>query len=420
MFELTLFSNGRIPIQNSHNRKYNQGEMHSLTGRIQPYSWGGNTFIPSLFHQPVSVVSAAEYWLGIHPGGPSQVILGQGASTSLQALINADKLRYLGKAVNACYGNLPYLLKILDVKDMLSIQVHPNKQAAEEGFKKENALAIPLTASNRNYKDDNHKPEMMVALSDFWLLHGFSSAIAEHLEAYEFLKPFAQIFQQEGIKGLYQAVMELPQEQVDALLGPHALNIIPLYEADRLSKASPDFWAARAMKTFCVDGHFDRGIFSIYLFNVLNLKPGQGIFQGAGLPHAYLEGQNIELMSNSDNVLRAGLTPKHVDIPELLDNTDFVVTVPTIITGSLNKHEQQYPCPVNDFELRSYCLKQGESLEFNVQSPSIFLMLNGKVSWKSNTSKLLTGADAFFSAPGEQLFAEAIEETNIFCASVPV
>ena len=393
--------------------------MHSLNGRIQHYTWGGNTYIPSLFHQMPDAQPCAEYWLGIHAGAPSQVMLGQGASTSLQTLINSDKARYLGKSVKDQFGNLPYLLKILDVKDMLSIQVHPNKQAAEQGFKKENALAIPLTAPNRNYKDDNHKPEMMVALSDFWLLHGFSPLIAEQLDAYAFLKGFKEIFQAEGIRGLYQQIMEMPQEAINQLIAPHINAIMPLYEANELPKTSPDFWAARAVHNFCGDGHFDRGIFSIYLFNILNLKPGEGIFQGAGLPHAYLEGQNIELMSNSDNVLRAGLTPKHVDIAELLANTAFVPTIAEIIPGSLNKTVQHYPCPIGDFSLTAYFLRAGEKMEFNVDSPSIFLMLNGQVHWKGNASAVLQGAAAFFSAPGEKLFAEATVDTNLFVAAVP-
>ena len=393
--------------------------MHSLNGRIQHYTWGGNTYIPSLFQQIPNDQPCAEYWLGIHAGAPSQVMLGQGASTSLQALINSDKTRYLGKSVKDQFGNLPYLLKILDVKDMLSIQVHPNKQAAEEGFEKENAMAIPLTAPNRNYKDDNHKPEMMVALSDFWLLHGFSPEIAAQLDAYEFLTGFKEIFQSEGIRGLYQQVMEMPQEEIDQLIAPHINAMMPLYEANELPKTSPDFWAARAVQTFCGDGHYDRGIFSIYFFNILNLKPGEGIFQGAGLPHAYLEGQNIELMSNSDNVLRAGLTPKHVDIPELLANTVFVPTIAEIIPGSLNKTVQQYPCPIGDFSLSAYFLRAGEKMEFTVDSPSIFLMLNGDVQWKGNTSAVLQGAAAFFSAPGEKLVAEAKEDTNLFWAAVP-
>lgn len=393
--------------------------MHSLKGRIQHYTWGGNTFIPSLFQQTANEQPCAEYWLGIHTGAPSQVMLGQGAFTSLQALINSDKNRYLGKSVKDQFGNLPYLLKILDVKDMLSIQVHPNKQAAEEGFEKENALGIPLSAPNRNYKDDNHKPEMMVALSDFWLLHGFSPVIATQLDTYEFLNGFKEIFQSQGIRGLYQQVMEMPQEEIDRLIAPHINTIMPLYEANELPKTSPDFWAARAVHNFCGDGHYDRGIFSIYLFNILNLKPGEGIFQGAGLPHAYLEGQNIELMSNSDNVLRAGLTPKHVDIPELLANTAFVPTIAAIIPGSLNKTVQHYPCPIGDFSLSAYFLRAGEKMEFTVDSPSIFLMLNGDVQWKGNASAVLQGAAAFFSAPGEKLFAEAKADTNLFWATVP-
>ena len=394
--------------------------MHSLIGRIQHYTWGGNTYIPSLFQQKEGEQPCAEYWLGIHAGAPSQVMLGQGASTSLQSLINSDKARYLGNAVCKRFGNLPYLLKILDVKDMLSIQVHPNKQAAEEGFDKENALAIPLNAPNRNYKDDNHKPEMMVALSDFWLLHGFSPNIDQQLDAYGFLHGFKEIFQAEGIRGIYQKVMELPQEEVDRLIAPHIQTIMPLYVANQLPKTSPDFWAARAVHNFCGDGHYDRGIFSIYLFNILNLKPGEGIFQGAGLPHAYLEGQNIELMSNSDNVLRAGLTPKHVDIPELLANTAFVPTIAEIIPGSLNKTVQHYPCPIGDFSLTAYFLSAGEKMEFTVDSPSIFLMLNGQVQWIGNTTAVLQGAASFFSAPGEILIAEAKADTNLFWATVPL
>jgi mannose-6-phosphate isomerase len=137
------------------------------------------------------------------------------------------------------------------------------------------------------------------------------------------------------------------------------------------------------------------------------------------MPHAYLEGQNIELMSNSDNVLRAGLTPKHVDIPELLANTAFVPTIAEIIPGSLNKTVQLYPCPIGDFSLTAYFLKAGEKMEFTVTSPSIFLMLNGEVQWKGNASADLEGAAAFFSTPGEKLLAEATVDTNLFWAAVP-
>ncbi|MCE2848197.1 MAG: mannose-6-phosphate isomerase, class I, partial [Chitinophagaceae bacterium] len=122
----------------------------------------------------------------------------------------------------------------------------------------------------------------------------------------------------------------------------------------------------------------------------------------------------------SDNVLRAGLTPKHVDIPELLANTAFVPTIAEIIPGSLNKTVQHYPCPIGDFSLTAYFLKAGEKMEFTVASPSIFLMLNGSVQWKGNANGVLQGAAAFFSAPGETVFAEATADTNLFWATVPL
>jgi mannose-6-phosphate isomerase len=316
------------------------------------------------------------------------------------------------------FGNLPYLLKILDVKDMLSIQVHPNKQAAEEGFRKENELTIPLTAPNRNYKDDNHKPEMMVALSDFWLLHGFSPAIDQHLDAYGFLHGFNAIFQAEGIKGLYQQVMELPQEDVDRLIAPHIEAIMPMYEAHQLPKSSPDFWAARAVHNFCGDGHFDRGIFSIYLFNILNLKPGEGIFQGAGMPHAYLEGQNIELMSNSDNVLRGGLTNKHIDVKELMNNTLFVETVPHILEGDLELSSASYKAPVDDFQLTYYLMESGQQLEIQVDKPSVILMTEGQVKWISESKEIDSfGVDAVYVHPGESIRIESCSTSRLFVAS---
>lgn len=396
--------------------------MHRIKGRIQHYAWGGKTFISGLFKQEnTENLPNAEYWLGTHPGGPSTVVLSENAFTSLTALINSDKKRYLGEYVTSQFNGLPFLLKILDVKDMLSIQVHPTKAAAEEGFKRENELGIPLTASHRNYKDENHKPEVMVALSDFWLLHGFANDISERVKNYEILVPFASDFKTGGIKGLYQKLMELTHSQVNEILQPLSNRIIPLYDMNQLSKSSPDFWAARAMQTFKnEEGNFDKGIFSIYLFNILNLKPGQGIFQGAGMPHAYLEGQNIELMSNSDNVLRAGLTPKHIDIPALLANTNFVSTIPVIIDGNLDSLLQTYDCPVPDFVLHTHCIKAGEKRELHMNAPSIVLMMGGNSMWTSNSIFKTSGIDAFFVVPGENILIESSSDTHFFVATVPI
>jgi mannose-6-phosphate isomerase len=393
--------------------------MYRIKGVIQHYDWGGNTFLPKLLNVKNSTKKPfAEYWLGVHAGGPAEVELGEGAKTSLSNLLNSDKPKHLGSAVWKRFNGLPFLLKILDVKDMLSIQVHPNKIDAEKGFIRENDLKISLEAPHRNYKDDNHKPEVMVALSEFWLLHGFVENIGDRILQYPFLQKFSSYFEQGGIKGLYKFLMELSQEQIDEILSEHAVKITDHYKNGDLDKSSPDFWAARAILNG--RGKIDRGIFSIYLFNILKMQPGEAIFQGARMPHAYLEGQNIELMANSDNVLRAGLTSKHMDIPELLANTDFVETRPSIMKGGLNGEWVSYPCPVEDFSIASLNLSSNQVKEWSLDAPSIILLLKGQGKCSGISSCLSSGTDAFFVDPGEKVSFEATENSLLFRASVPL
>lgn len=393
--------------------------MYRIKGRFQQYAWGGNTYIPSLFHQQNDEKRPfAEYWMGVHSGGNSTVLLEQGASTTLSGLINADKPKYLGKTIFEKFRKLPFLFKILDVKDMLSIQVHPTLPDAKAGFLRENESGIPLDAPNRNYKDDNHKPEIMVALSDFWLLHGFASDIHNRLEEYDFLRPYRELYVQGGLKALYEHLMEMPQEQVNDTLSDHLANIQQRYHAGQLDKISPDFWAARAAITFNTGIDIDRGIFSIYLFNILNLSPGEGIFQGAGMPHAYMEGQNIELMSNSDNVLRGGLTPKHVDVSELMRNIDFVETIPQILRGTLQDSFRQYPVPVEDFGLSYKSMETDEEWNLVIDKPAIILALEGILVWTSSNRVFdSAGCEAVFVYPGEEIKVLACSASRLFIAS---
>ena len=394
--------------------------MHRLRGRIQPYTWGGNNFIPDLFHiQTDRSTPAAEIWLGAHPGGITEIELTDGVWKSLASVIQEDKVKWLGEQVSNEFRRLPFLLKVLDVKDMLSIQVHPSKSAAEKGFALENEHGVPFDASHRNYKDDNHKPEVMIALSEFWLLHGFANDIEQRLDTYAFLAPFKKDFQEGGIKQLYKTLMELDQQQVNDILRPLALSIIQPYQEGKLDKSSPDFWAARAFENLCTDGKYDKGIFSIYLFNILRLMPGEGIFQGAGMPHAYLEGQNIELMSNSDNVLRAGLTPKHIDIPELLKNTLFNVTIPEIIKVRQGAETQHYECPVEDFAIAAYHISSSSSKTFTCSNPAIVLFTKGEAIISGNVEHNVTSAAAYYCLPGESFKMEAISDVDVVIATVP-
>jgi mannose-6-phosphate isomerase len=377
--------------------------MYQLKGKVQHYAWGGKEFIPQLLgisnteKQPF-----AEYWMGVHSLAPSVVRLTDNAYTGLHDLIRSEPRRYLGSRVVKHFHDLPFLLKILDVREMLSIQVHPSKEEAQKGFDIENTAGIPQDAPHRNYRDNNHKPEMMLALGDFWLLHGFRKEedLVVALERVGELSALIPLFESKGYKGLYQFVMEMPQEGVNTLLQPLAARILPLYHAGKLSKNDPDFWAARAMVTY--PDYFDRGIFSIYFFNLVHLKPGEAIFQGAGLPHAYLEGQNVELMSNSDNVLRGGLTPKHVDVPELMKHTQFKAVIPEIISPK-NEGEQKMEFPVRDFGLTLAAVNGAYG--FTTDGPEIMLVLEG--SGQVGNESVGKG-DSFFVTPGETIHCKGI------------
>jgi mannose-6-phosphate isomerase len=331
----------------------------------------------------------------------------------------------LGTLTAQRFGKLPYLLKILDVRDMLSIQVHPSKKNAEKEFEEENKKGIPLNAPDRNYKDDNHKPELMLALSEFWLLHGFKPAdelvtVLQHTPELRFLEP---VFVEQGYQGLYRTVMEMEPLKVNEVLQPLLDRILPAYEGNRLSKKSEDFWAARAAGTFNEPGRIDRGIFSIYLFNLVNLLPGEAIFQDAGLPHAYLEGQNVEIMANSDNVLRGGLTPKHIDVPELLKHIKFVETMPRILRRSgADGHISNFVTPAPDFELSRIGLLQDEMVTIGAHSVEIFLVLEGELKVEENKKNFFTRrkGEAFLAFDRARVSLRAGKDAIVYRAAVPL
>jgi len=395
-------------------------KVFRLQGKVQHYAWGGACFLPQLLridnpgHRPF-----AEYWLGAHDNAPAEL---EGAT--LNEYIRRHPEATLGPHTAARFGRLPYLLKILDVKDMLSIQVHPSKRNAELEFAEENRKGIALNAPDRNYKDDNHKPELMLALGDFWLLHGFKPKedLLKVLHSVPELRFLVPVFNRQGYQGVYQAIMELPQEEVNAILAPLLDRIIPLYKEGTLKKNEEHFWAARAALTYAEPGKTDRGIFSIYLFNLLNLRSGEAIFQDAGLPHAYLEGQNVEIMANSDNVLRGGLTPKHVDVPELMKHVHFEATNPRIIAGDDDPgHIAVYPTPAPDFELSKLNLLKGESLTIRAHSAEIFIVLEGSLGViEPGVSPFgRKRGDAFIAFHQAKFELKAQDDAVVYRASVP-
>ena len=391
-----------------------------ITGFIQRYEWGGVRFIPSLLGTDnPDLKPFAELWLGSHPKGMSKVHTDAG-EVDLDRLIAADPGGLLGPATAKTYHNrLPFLFKVLDVRKMLSIQAHPTKAEAEAGFRRENEEGIPPEASNRIYKDDNHKPEAMVALTDFWLLHGFKTdkAIAEILSEVSEFRALSPFFVNHDIRTLYRHIMEMPQEEVDRMLGPLQHRLQQEVRRGPVSKDHPDYWAFQAFEDYTREGHFDRGIFSIYLFNLVRLYPGEGIYQDAGIPHAYLEGVNVELMANSDNVFRGGLTPKHIDVPELLAHLGFEPVVPRVIQAvNAGQHESAYPTPAPDFALSVIDLKAGElQEEVLFRGPAIYLVLEGRVSAGNRD---YGKGEAFIAFFGAEFGIRGKEDGRLFKATV--
>ena len=400
-------------------------KVFKLRGKVQHYAWGGSSYLPAL----LSVENAgeqpfAEYWLGAHASG-SAVLEAANGGGALSDYLQEKPAERLGAYTAKRFGRLPYLLKILDVKDMLSIQVHPSKKAAEREFAAENKRGVALSAPDRNYRDDNHKPELMAALSEFWLLHGFKAeeeliGMLANTPELNFLMP---VFSVGGYQQLYKTVMEMPQEAVNETLQPLLDRILPLYHNGGLVRSEEHFWAARAALTYNSPGRADRGIFSIYFFNLLNLHPGEAIFQDAGLPHAYLEGQNVEIMANSDNVLRGGLTPKHVDVAELMKHVKFEATNPRIIVGDRAAgHITVYPTPAPDFELSRISLMAGETVGVKAHSTDIFIVMEGRLGvieegcapfsrWRGECWAALYGA---------RFELKALADTVLYRATVPV
>lgn len=379
--------------------------IFKLTGTHQHYDWGGANFIPNwLKLKQTEDKPYAEYWLGAHRSAPSLIEF-EGQWLPLDRVIDkAPKL--LGEESRAKFGDeLPYLLKILDVKQPLSIQLHPTKAEAELGFERENQLGIALNAPNRTYKDRNHKPEMMIALSDFWLLHGFrplaemKSVLAERPS----LQGLAQRIDTVGLPQVYREIMQATQAQLEKWLLPIISEKQLEYQQDKLKWDNPDYWVLYSMEAMGISSEkLDAGLLCFYLFNIVNLKKGEGIYQGAGLPHAYLRGQNIELMAASDNVIRGGLTPKFVDIPALLNTIEYREVVPKIIPAYQGEEALYlYPTPeAKDFAMQRLSFNPFDEEAFITTSASILLVMAGSLY-------IDLGEDSIHLSQGEAVFISA-------------
>jgi mannose-6-phosphate isomerase len=402
-----------------------------ITGAVQEYAWGGYEYLAALTGcQPDASRPRAELWLGAHPTAPATA-WPDGVGVPLDRLVSAAPAAVLGDRAVARFGPaLPYLLKVLDVRTMLSIQAHPTLTQAREGFARESAAGIPLDARHRNYRDANHKPEAHVALSEFWLLCGFRrpaeivallaprpglAGLLAGAPPVDALPPAA------WLERLYTHVMRLDQPSVDRALAPWLAAIAPRLAAGALNRCDPDYWAARAAVDFArPDGRLDRGIASIYLLNLVRVPPGAGLALPAGVLHAYLAGQAVEIMASSDNVLRGGLTPKHVDVDELLRILRFepVEARPSpgrVVAGGL----REYPSSAGEFVLRSVALAPGEAQARTPDSCETLLVTAGAVDVAAAAgAERLRRGECLIVPAGQHYTVTAREPAVVFVAAV--
>lgn len=375
-----------------------------LSGTLKNYDWGGFSFLPSLLNiGNEEQRPCAELWIGTHPAGASR-ILATGAEMPL-----SDHA-----------GELSFLFKILDVREMLSIQVHPSKEGAREGFAEENRRGLPPDDARRNYRDENDKPELMVALGEFWLLHGFKPTEELHdvLVNVTELNELLPVFHGKGLEGLYRHVMEVSQEEVNRLLGPLHKKLKLAEAAGELSPETEDYWAARALDRFTRGTNYDRGVFSIYLFNLVHLRKGEGIFQAPGVPHAYLRGQNVEIMGNSDNVLRGGLTNKPIAIAELMKHLRFESSYPQVILPETGNVGRDYPAPTDRFHLSVLDLVPGSTLHYFAEADEILLLTDGESTVSTNDVilTLARGKPALLITGGQEISLATLKGATIFRA----
>jgi mannose-6-phosphate isomerase len=403
-----------------------------LRGAIRTYAWGSRTAIAEFTGRPVPAAHPeAELWLGANPGDPAW-LEGPDRETSLLQALFDDPEGQLGSAARARFGDvLPFLVKVLAADEPLSLQAHPSAEQAAEGYFREERLGIPVNSPVRNYRDTSHKPELLVALQQFEALAGFRPA-AQTIEllralAVSDLDPFIDLLNDQsdadGLRALFTTWITAPQPDIDVLVAAVLEGAIQY-----VSCGATEF-AAEAKTVLELGERYpgDAGVLAALLLNRITLNPGESIFLSAGNLHAYLRGVGLEVMANSDNVLRGGLTPKHVDVPELLRVLDFNPTTEAQLRPPTHQDGLGliYDTPAVEFAASMLTLGD-DQLGHEVDAPSrhdgpqILLCTEGSttVCGKSGLVNLTRGAAAWVAADDGPIRLIAHEPTKIFRATI--
>lgn len=391
-----------------------------LQNPVMHYAWGSPTAIPVLLgRENPDGTPWAELWMGAHPKAPSSVEI-EGVTVPLTTLIERDPAGALGPSVAERFGGrLPFLLKILAAAQPLSIQAHPDADAARRGFDAENRAGILLDAPDRSYRDDRAKPECICSLTPFTAMVGFRP-IPEILELADALGlaagpgPFARLAADPtpaGLKSFYTELMT----QDEAARGRLIETAVGRAEAD-IDRSPVARWIVRLHQAY----PGDPGILSPVFLNLIELSPGQALFLSPGELHAYLDGTGIEIMGNSDNVLRGGLTPKHVDVDGLLSVLRFDPCSTSPITPTGDGPERVYLTPAAEFRLSVISLEPATPLDVDAAGIEILLCVEGTATVEGPTGKRVRlGAGAAALVPGAVARYRLRGDGRIFRAAVP-
>lgn len=383
--------------------------MYRLTNAVRNYAWGTADVIPQLLGIEATGQPQAELWVGAHPSDPSMADTSAGRR-SLADVIAADPEATLGQEIAVRFnGMLPFLMKVLSAAEPLSLQAHPSRERARAGYAAENAAGVPLDSPLRNYKDANHKPELVFALTSFEALNGFKNP-AESVALLELLSG-----RPGGCAVLDDLISDLSESDESAALRHATQRLLTLDTRDAVTAvtevvaacAGLDHVSART--AIELDRHHpgDAGVILSLLLNRVSLAPGEAMYLSAGNLHSYLRGTAVEIMATSDNVLRGGLTPKHIDVPELLAVVEFVSGAPELEKPQVLPGQLTLAPPIPDFQLS--VLEPGGVIEIHWDDamPRTALVLEGQFTLRSAGGR---GGDGVMSLrQGESVFVTAAD-----------
>lgn len=378
--------------------------MYRLVNRVRDYAWGSPTAIPDLLGVPADGKPQAELWIGAHPSAPSATIDDNGHVRPLDDLIRQDPVGLLGRATVEQFGaRLPFLLKVLAADTALSLQVHPDAARAARRFREEEDADIPLDAPERTYKDASPKPELVYAITPFHALCGFRPAAqatrtlkaalrcgASHPALRAVIADLDQPGETNALKAATRRLLTLPPQDSQTLIE----DLIP-------ACAHADDPAAAVVADLARQYPADPGVAVSLLLNTVRLDPGQALFLAPGNLHSYLHGVALEIMANSDNVLRGGLTQKHIDVPEFLAVVDFrALPLPLITPEESDSGEHLFVAPTPEFQLSVTRVTAGQTVAWPDREPREILVLAGTIAAQTarRTYQISRGESMFVAA----------------------